>query len=54
MAPSMTQRPIKQNARQNVIRDPFFVVPHQETFAGLYNVVNQSYYTYFDQALLKI
>jgi hypothetical protein len=52
MAPSITQRPIQQNAHQNVIRDPFFVVPHQETYAGLYNVVNQSYYTYFDQALL--
>src|SRR6266536_2660955 len=45
-----SHRPILQNANQDHIRDPFFAVPHQETFAGLYNSVNKSYWTWYDQA----
>lgn len=41
----------KQNLPQNLIRDPFFVAPHVSTYAGQYNVVNKSYYIYWDEAL---
>lgn len=42
---------VKQNVRQDIIKDDHFVIPHVSTYAGQYNVINKSYYIYFDEAL---
>lgn len=45
------QRDIRQNARQNPVRDMQFLLPHQETYAGKFSQINGSYYVTYDQAL---
>lgn len=44
-------QPSEQNYPQRLIRDRFPVIPHVLTFAGKWNVVNQTYAVYFDEAL---
>jgi hypothetical protein len=41
----------KQDLRQDVVKDPYVVIPHISTYAGKYNTVNENYYIYWDEAL---
>jgi Protein of unknown function (DUF935) len=41
----------KQDVRQDLIRDPYTVIPHVSTYSGIYNATNKDYYIYWDEAL---
>jgi hypothetical protein len=46
-----TNRPApKQTLPQHLIRDPFYVIPHVDTYSGYMNASNQSYYIWADQS----
>lgn len=41
----------RQDIKQDIIRDPYTVIPHIATYSGVYNSTNKDYFIYWDEAL---